>query len=156
MPQYGDDLFQGSDNELFDSSTNVQLPPSLLGQEQEETNEISRRRRQTGDGTEVERKLVVATLLFKDLGQVMPESYDTSGGLYLPDKPVINSPVLTVAVYDGRNPYYRQGTICTENPPWNGTDIPVVLLDPVFLEFKLLQGENRSKPQCVYWDFNLP
>ncbi|XP_078595188.1 cadherin EGF LAG seven-pass G-type receptor 2-like isoform X2 [Branchiostoma floridae x Branchiostoma japonicum] len=141
MPQYGDDLFQGSDNELFDSSTNVQLPPSLLGQEEEETNEISRKRRQTGDGTEVERKLVVATLLFKDLGQVMPESYDTSGGLYLPDKPVINSPVLTVAVYDGSE---------------NGTDIPVVLLDPVFLEFKLLQGENRSKPQCVYWDFNLP
>jgi hypothetical protein len=54
--------------------------------------------------------------------------------LRLPQNPVMNSPVVSVAVFHGRN--FLRG----------------VLESPISLEFRLLQTANRSKAICVQWD----
>lgn len=54
--------------------------------------------------------------------------------LRLPQNPVMNSPVVSVAVFHGRN--FLRG----------------VLVSPINLEFRLLQTANRSKAICVQWD----
>lgn len=52
----------------------------------------------------------------------------------LPQNPVMNSPVVSVAVFHGHN--FLRG----------------VLESPISLEFRLLQTANRSKAICVQWD----
>lgn len=54
--------------------------------------------------------------------------------LRLPQNPVMNSPVVSVAVFHRRN--FLRG----------------VLESPISLEFRLLQTANRSKAICVQWD----
>lgn len=54
--------------------------------------------------------------------------------LRLPENPVMNSPVVSVAVFHGRS--FLSG----------------VLESPISLEFRLLQTANRSKAICVQWD----
>lgn len=54
--------------------------------------------------------------------------------LRLPQNPVMNSPVVSVAVFHGRS--FLRG----------------VLVSPINLEFRLLQTANRSKAICVQWD----
>lgn len=54
--------------------------------------------------------------------------------LRVPQNPVMNSPVVSVAVFHGRN--FLRG----------------VLESPISLEFRLLQTANRSKAICVQWD----
>ncbi|XP_011373757.1 cadherin EGF LAG seven-pass G-type receptor 3 [Pteropus vampyrus] len=54
--------------------------------------------------------------------------------MWLPQNPVMNSPVVSVAVFHGRN--FLRG----------------VLESPISLEFRLLQTANRSKAICVQWD----
>lgn len=52
----------------------------------------------------------------------------------LPPHPVMNSPVVSVAVFRGRS--FLRGA----------------LEAPLSLEFRLLQTANRSKAICVQWD----
>uniref|UniRef100_A0A8C6MG79 Cadherin EGF LAG seven-pass G-type receptor 3 n=1 Tax=Nothobranchius furzeri TaxID=105023 RepID=A0A8C6MG79_NOTFU len=56
----------------------------------------------------------------------------------LPRHPVMNSPVVTVAIYS------------------NQTFVDGHLDQPIQLEFKLLETANRSKPLCVQWNHSSP
>lgn len=56
----------------------------------------------------------------------------------LPRHPVMNSPVVSVSVYN------------------NQTFVSGHLDQPILLEFKLLETANRSKPLCVQWNHSSP
>uniref|UniRef100_A0A672P6X0 Cadherin EGF LAG seven-pass G-type receptor 3 n=1 Tax=Sinocyclocheilus grahami TaxID=75366 RepID=A0A672P6X0_SINGR len=56
----------------------------------------------------------------------------------LPRHPVLNSPVVSVSVYN------------------NQTFVEGFLDTPVLLEFRLLETSNRSKPLCVQWNHSSP
>uniref|UniRef100_A0AAX7TNR5 Cadherin, EGF LAG seven-pass G-type receptor 3 n=1 Tax=Astatotilapia calliptera TaxID=8154 RepID=A0AAX7TNR5_ASTCA len=58
--------------------------------------------------------------------------------LQLPRHPVMNSPVVTISVYN------------------NQTFVGGHLEQPILLEFKLLETANRSKPLCVQWNHSSP
>lgn len=55
----------------------------------------------------------------------------------LPNRPVINTPVVSAMVYS------------------EGTPLPSSLQRPVSVEFALLETEERSKPVCVFWNHSL-
>lgn len=56
----------------------------------------------------------------------------------LPRHPVLNSPVVTVSMYN------------------NHSFVEGFLESPVMLEFRLLETSNRSKPLCVQWNHTSP
>ncbi|XP_075820597.1 cadherin EGF LAG seven-pass G-type receptor 3 isoform X4 [Microtus pennsylvanicus] len=78
---------------------------------------------------------IVILLVYRTLGGLLPAQFQAERrGARLPQNPVMNSPVVSVAVFHGRN--FLSG----------------VLVSPINLEFRLLQTANRSKAICVQWD----
>ncbi|XP_047419247.1 cadherin EGF LAG seven-pass G-type receptor 3 isoform X3 [Sciurus carolinensis] len=78
---------------------------------------------------------IVILLMYRTLGGLLPAQFQAERrGARLPQNPVMNSPVVSVAVFHGRN--FLRG----------------VLESPISLEFRLLQTANRSKAICVQWD----
>lgn len=55
----------------------------------------------------------------------------------LPNRPVINTPVVSAVVY-------------SEGPP-----LPSPLERPLRLDLPLLETEERTKPVCVFWNHSL-
>uniref|UniRef100_A0A8C6HNE7 Cadherin, EGF LAG seven-pass G-type receptor 1 n=1 Tax=Mus spicilegus TaxID=10103 RepID=A0A8C6HNE7_MUSSI len=89
----------------------------------------SRRRRHPDEPGQFAVALVV---IYRTLGQLLPEHYDPDHrSLRLPNRPVINTPVVSAMVYS------------------EGTPLPSSLQRPVLVEFSLLETEERSKPVCV-------
>ncbi|XP_075816371.1 cadherin EGF LAG seven-pass G-type receptor 1 isoform X1 [Microtus pennsylvanicus] len=80
---------------------------------------------------------VALVIIYRTLGQLLPEHYDPDHrSLRLPNRPVINTPVVSAMVYS------------------EGTPLPS-LQRPVLVEFALLETEERSKPVCVFWNHSL-
>uniref|UniRef100_A0A8C1T8Y9 Cadherin, EGF LAG seven-pass G-type receptor 3 n=1 Tax=Cyprinus carpio TaxID=7962 RepID=A0A8C1T8Y9_CYPCA len=78
---------------------------------------------------------IVILLIYRSLGAALPSKYHTDRrGIRLPRHPVLNSPVVSVSVYN------------------NQTFVEGFLDTPVLLEFLLLETSNRSKPLCVQWN----
>uniref|UniRef100_A0A8C1QX35 Cadherin, EGF LAG seven-pass G-type receptor 3 n=1 Tax=Cyprinus carpio TaxID=7962 RepID=A0A8C1QX35_CYPCA len=78
---------------------------------------------------------IVILLIYRSLGAALPSKYHTDRrGVRLPRHPVLNSPVVSVSVYN------------------NQTFVEGFLDTPVLLEFLLLETSNRSKPLCVQWN----
>ncbi|KAM5292012.1 cadherin EGF LAG seven-pass G-type receptor 3 isoform 2-T2 [Ctenodactylus gundi] len=78
---------------------------------------------------------IVILLVYRTLGGLLPAQFQAERrGTRLPQNPVMNSPVVSVAVFHGRS--FLRG----------------VLESPISLEFRLLQTANRSKAICVQWD----
>ncbi|XP_061910438.1 cadherin EGF LAG seven-pass G-type receptor 3 isoform X1 [Entelurus aequoreus] len=78
---------------------------------------------------------IVILLIYRSLGGALPPKYHTDRrGVRLPRHPVMNSPVVTISVYN------------------NQTFVGGHLDQPILLEFKLLETANRSKPLCVQWN----
>ncbi|XP_042137625.2 cadherin EGF LAG seven-pass G-type receptor 3 isoform X2 [Peromyscus maniculatus bairdii] len=78
---------------------------------------------------------IVILLVYRTLGGLLPAQFQAERrGARLPQNPVMNSPVVSVAVFHGRS--FLRG----------------VLVSPINLEFRLLQTANRSKAICVQWD----
>lgn len=78
---------------------------------------------------------IVILLVYRTLGGLLPAQFQAERrGARVPQNPVMNSPVVSVAVFHGRN--FLRG----------------VLESPISLEFRLLQTANRSKAICVQWD----
>ncbi|XP_021113438.1 cadherin EGF LAG seven-pass G-type receptor 3 isoform X2 [Heterocephalus glaber] len=78
---------------------------------------------------------IVILLVYRTLGGLLPAQFQAERrGARLPQNPVMNSPVVSVAVFHGHN--FLRG----------------VLESPISLEFHLLQTTNRSKAICVQWD----
>ncbi|XP_058529592.1 cadherin EGF LAG seven-pass G-type receptor 1 isoform X1 [Ochotona princeps] len=94
-----------------------------------------RRRRHPDEPSQVAVALVV---IYRTLGQLLPDHYDPDRrSLRLPNRPVINTPVVSTVVY-------------SEGPP-----VSSPLERPIQLEFALLETEERTKPVCVFWNHSL-
>uniref|UniRef100_A0A452RIB8 Cadherin EGF LAG seven-pass G-type receptor 1 n=1 Tax=Ursus americanus TaxID=9643 RepID=A0A452RIB8_URSAM len=81
---------------------------------------------------------VALVIIYRTLGQLLPERYDPDRrSLRLPNRPVINTPVVSATVYS------------------EGAALPSPLERPVLVEHVLLETEERSKPVCVFWNHSI-
>uniref|UniRef100_A0A3Q4N9N8 Cadherin, EGF LAG seven-pass G-type receptor 3 n=1 Tax=Neolamprologus brichardi TaxID=32507 RepID=A0A3Q4N9N8_NEOBR len=129
FPRYHTTPFRGQ--AFWDPYTHVILPPAAL----------------TGEYTAAKHTAalpeppitIVILLIYRSLGAALPPKYHTDRrGVRLPRHPVMNSPVVTISVYN------------------NQTFVGGHLEQPILLEFKLLETANRSKPLCVQWNHSSP
>ncbi|XP_068192818.1 cadherin EGF LAG seven-pass G-type receptor 3 [Antennarius striatus] len=166
FPRYHNTLFRGQ--ALWDPYTHVILPPAALvpqRQQQHSWREKDQAQKEalppqntppapvsisvnhTGEYAAARRKVsmpeqpiaIVILLIYRSLGGALPPKYNTDRrGVRLPRHPVMNSPVVSISVYN------------------NHTFVGGHLDQPILLEFKLLETANRSKPLCVQWNHSSP
>uniref|UniRef100_A0A8C1TDI3 Cadherin, EGF LAG seven-pass G-type receptor 3 n=1 Tax=Cyprinus carpio TaxID=7962 RepID=A0A8C1TDI3_CYPCA len=145
FPRYHSTLFRGQ--ALWDAHTHVVLPPTALVPQRNfspsPAGPVNLLANQTLEATTARRSLslqeapvsIVILLIYRSLGAALPSKYHTDRrGIRLPRHPVLNSPVVSVSVYN------------------NQTFVEGFLDTPVLLEFLLLETSNRSKPLCVQWN----
>ncbi|XP_057179691.1 cadherin EGF LAG seven-pass G-type receptor 1 isoform X2 [Triplophysa rosa] len=78
---------------------------------------------------------VAAVIIHRTLGHLLPERYDPDRrSLRLPNRPVINTPIVSTTVYS------------------EGKPLHMPLEQPITLDYNLLETEERSKPVCVFWN----
>nr|XP_055185393.1 LOW QUALITY PROTEIN: cadherin EGF LAG seven-pass G-type receptor 1 [Nyctereutes procyonoides] len=95
-------------------------------------------RRQKRHPDEPGRFAVALVIIYRTLGQLLPERYDPDRrSLRLPNRPVINTPVVSAVVYS------------------EGAPLPSPLERPVLVEHVLLETEERTKPVCVFWNHSV-
>ncbi|XP_004775523.2 cadherin EGF LAG seven-pass G-type receptor 1 isoform X1 [Mustela putorius furo] len=95
-----------------------------------------RRRKRHPD--EPGRFAVALVIIYRTLGRLLPERYDPDRrSLRLPNRPVINTPVVSAVVYS------------------EGAALPSPLERPVLVEHVLLETEERTKPVCVFWNHSI-
>uniref|UniRef100_A0A671R1L4 Cadherin EGF LAG seven-pass G-type receptor 1-like n=1 Tax=Sinocyclocheilus anshuiensis TaxID=1608454 RepID=A0A671R1L4_9TELE len=81
---------------------------------------------------------VAAVIIYKSLGQLLPEHYDPDRrSLRLPNRPVINTPIVSTTVYS------------------EGEPLHIPLERPITLDYNLLETEERTKPVCVFWNHSI-
>ncbi|XP_053752980.1 cadherin EGF LAG seven-pass G-type receptor 3 isoform X9 [Panthera pardus] len=144
-PRYHSNLFRGQD--AWDPHTHVLLPPQSPRPSPPEVLSTSSSSTENYTSSSVGPPLappepepepgisIVILLVYRTLGGLLPAQFQAERrGARLPQNPVMNSPVVSVAVFHGRN--FLRG----------------VLESPISLEFRLLQTANRSKAICVQWD----
>ncbi|XP_034514164.1 cadherin EGF LAG seven-pass G-type receptor 3 isoform X5 [Ailuropoda melanoleuca] len=144
-PRYHSNLFRGQD--AWDPHTHVLLPsqsprpspPEVLStssSSMENSTASSAAPPPAPPEPEPEPGIsIVILLVYRTLGGLLPAQFQAERrGARLPQNPVMNSPVVSVAVFHRRN--FLRG----------------VLASPISLEFRLLQTANRSKAICVQWD----
>ncbi|XP_041858937.1 cadherin EGF LAG seven-pass G-type receptor 3 [Melanotaenia boesemani] len=166
FPRYHNTLFRGQ--ALWDPYTHVILPPAALMPQRQQQNSwrekertekepsthqnaalapVSTSANQTKEYTAARRSVsvpeppitIVIMLIYRSLGAALPPKYHADRrGVRLPRHPVMNSPVVSVSVYN------------------NQTFVGGQLDQPILLEFKLLETANRSKPLCVQWNHSSP
>ncbi|XP_035377944.1 cadherin EGF LAG seven-pass G-type receptor 3 isoform X2 [Electrophorus electricus] len=147
FPRYHSTLFRGQ--ALWDAHTHVVVPPSALMPQRSfipappapapvniianQTPEVPAARRSVWLPESSISYVIV--LIYRSLGVALPPKYHTDRrGVRLPRHPVLNSPVVSVSVYN------------------NQSFVEGLLESPVLLEFRLLETSNRSKPLCVQWN----
>ncbi|KAL4624920.1 cadherin EGF LAG seven-pass G-type receptor 1 [Arapaima gigas] len=82
--------------------------------------------------------LVAMVIVYRSLGQLLPEQYDPDRrSLRLPNRPVINTPIVSTAVHSEVAP------------------LPMPLEQPITLDYTLLETEERTKPVCVFWNHSI-
>uniref|UniRef100_A0A4W5NWW5 Cadherin EGF LAG seven-pass G-type receptor 1b n=1 Tax=Hucho hucho TaxID=62062 RepID=A0A4W5NWW5_9TELE len=82
---------------------------------------------------------VAVVIIYRTLGQLLPENYDVDRrSLRLPKRPIINTPIVSTVVYS------------------EGVPSTPLLAQPITLEYTLLETEERTKPVCVYWNHSIP
>ncbi|XP_065103163.1 cadherin EGF LAG seven-pass G-type receptor 3 isoform X1 [Paramisgurnus dabryanus] len=154
FPRYhSSTLFRGQ--ALWDAHTHVVLPPAALVPQRNPSpvlapspaSPVNLLANHTVEATAARRSLalqeapitIVILLIYRSLGAALPPKYHTDRrGVRLPRHPVLNSPVVSVSVYN------------------NQTFVEGFLDTPVLLEFRLLETSNRSKPLCVQWNHSSP
>uniref|UniRef100_A0A8C6MFJ0 Cadherin EGF LAG seven-pass G-type receptor 3 n=1 Tax=Nothobranchius furzeri TaxID=105023 RepID=A0A8C6MFJ0_NOTFU len=145
FPRYHATMFRGQT--LWDPYTHVTLPPAALIARHAASAPISASTNHTKEYTAARRSAslpetpftIVILLIYRSLGAALPPKYHADRrGVRLPRHPVMNSPVVTVAIYS------------------NQTFVDGHLDQPIQLEFKLLETANRSKPLCVQWNHSSP
>ncbi|KAI4874532.1 hypothetical protein NFI96_008030 [Prochilodus magdalenae] len=145
FPRYHSTLFRGQ--LLWDSHSHVVLPPSALVPQRNYSPSppasVSLLANQTPEVPAARRAVwlpdppitIVILLVYRSLGAALPPKYHTDRrGVRLPRHPVLNSPVVSVSVYN------------------NQSFVEGFLDSPILLEFRLLETSNRSKPLCVQWN----
>ncbi|XP_048650555.1 cadherin EGF LAG seven-pass G-type receptor 3 isoform X2 [Marmota marmota marmota] len=143
-PRYHSNLFRGQDawdphtHVLLPSQTPRSFPSEVLPTSSNMENSTASSVVPSSAPPEPEPESgisIVILLVYRTLGGLLPAQFQAERrGARLPQNPVMNSPVVSVAVFHGRN--FLKG----------------VLESPISLEFRLLQTANRSKAICVQWD----
>uniref|UniRef100_A0A3Q2EIF3 Cadherin, EGF LAG seven-pass G-type receptor 3 n=1 Tax=Cyprinodon variegatus TaxID=28743 RepID=A0A3Q2EIF3_CYPVA len=123
FPRYHNTLFRGQ--AVWDPYTHVILPPAALVPQRQQHS------RKDKEQIERQEKILTQAFIFQPLENAVLS-------LRLPRHPVMNSPVVTISVYN------------------NQTFVGGHLDQPILLEFKLLETANRSKPLCVQWNHSSP
>ncbi|XP_043823673.1 cadherin EGF LAG seven-pass G-type receptor 1 [Dromiciops gliroides] len=97
---------------------------------------LSRRRKRHPD--EWSQHAVALVLIYRSLGQLLPEQYDPDRrSLRLPHRPIINTPIVSTLLHsEGVMPPNQPGR-------------------PILIEYTLLETEERTKPVCVSWNHSL-
>uniref|UniRef100_A0A671YU77 Cadherin EGF LAG seven-pass G-type receptor 3 n=1 Tax=Sparus aurata TaxID=8175 RepID=A0A671YU77_SPAAU len=125
--------------------THIDFSISASGPQNASPEPVSIAANQTGEYTAARRSIsmpeqpitIVIMLIYRSLGAALPPKYHTDRrGVRLPRHPVMNSPVVSISVYN------------------NQTFVRGHLDQPILLEFKLLETANRSKPLCVQWNYS--
>ncbi|XP_077025300.1 cadherin EGF LAG seven-pass G-type receptor 1 [Tamandua tetradactyla] len=126
------DFFRASEKREGPTGRRAVLQTVPPGPEAETEAPSRRRRRHPADPGH---SAVALVLIYRTLGQLLPEHYDPDRrSLRLPSRPVINTAVVSAAVYS------------------EGAPLPSPLERPVLVESALLETEERSKPVCVFWN----
>ncbi|XP_032898448.1 cadherin EGF LAG seven-pass G-type receptor 2 isoform X3 [Amblyraja radiata] len=103
---------------------------------EEESTPLNRKRRHPDP---IEEDAIVSIIIYWSLGELLPEQYDPDKrSLRVPKRPVINSPVVTVAVHDHDELLQHQ------------------LEKPIRVQYRLFHTEERTKPICVFWNHSIP
>nr|XP_039333568.1 cadherin EGF LAG seven-pass G-type receptor 3 isoform X2 [Saimiri boliviensis boliviensis] len=141
-PRYHSNLFRGQD--AWDPHTHVLLPSQSPWPSPSEVLPTSSSTENSTTSSVIPPPVplepepgisIVILLVYRTLGGLLPAQFQAERrGARLPQNPVMNSPVVSVAVFRGR--HFLRG----------------VLESPISLEFRLLQTANRSKAICVQWD----
>uniref|UniRef100_A0A2I3H1V3 Cadherin EGF LAG seven-pass G-type receptor 3 n=1 Tax=Nomascus leucogenys TaxID=61853 RepID=A0A2I3H1V3_NOMLE len=141
-PRYHSNLFRGQD--AWDPHTHVLLPSQSPRPSPSEVLPTSSSMENSTTSSVVPPPAppepepgisIIILLVYRTLGGLLPAQFQAERrGARLPQNPVMNSPVVSVAVFHGRN--FLRG----------------ILESPISLEFRLLQTVNRSKAICVQWD----
>ncbi|TRY66866.1 hypothetical protein DNTS_033032, partial [Danionella cerebrum] len=137
FPRYHSTLFRGQ--AVWDAHTHVILPPAALVSHRNfipsPAGPVNLLANQTLEATAARRSSslqevpvsIVIVLIYRGLGAALPPKYHTDRrGVRLPRHPVLNSPVVSVSVYN------------------NQTFVEGFLDSPVQLEFRLLETSNRG------------
>ncbi|KAJ8262011.1 hypothetical protein GJAV_G00161080 [Gymnothorax javanicus] len=81
---------------------------------------------------------VAVVIIYRSLGQLLPERYDPDRrSMRVPTRPVINTPIVSATVYS------EEGSL------------PTPLKNPITLDYRLLETEERTKPVCVFWNHSI-
>ncbi|XP_028822608.1 cadherin EGF LAG seven-pass G-type receptor 3 isoform X2 [Denticeps clupeoides] len=151
FPRYHGTLFRGQPS--WDPHTHVVLPPAALVPQRHGYSappppvSVNLQANQTSEVASPRRAAllpdppitIVILLIYRSLGVALPPKYHTDRrGVRLPRHPVMNSPVVSVTVFNNR------------------TFLDGALESPLVLEFRLLETANRSKPLCVQWNHTSP
>uniref|UniRef100_A0A8W4FN43 Cadherin EGF LAG seven-pass G-type receptor 1 n=1 Tax=Sus scrofa TaxID=9823 RepID=A0A8W4FN43_PIG len=111
-------------------------PPDRKGEPGAETEALFRRRKRHPE--EPGQFAIALVMIYRTLGQLLPEHYEPDRrSLRLPNRPVINTPVVSAVVYS------------------EGAPLPSPLERPVRVEHVLLETEERTKPVCVFWNHSI-
>uniref|UniRef100_A0A6Q2XMX3 Cadherin EGF LAG seven-pass G-type receptor 1 n=1 Tax=Esox lucius TaxID=8010 RepID=A0A6Q2XMX3_ESOLU len=110
--------------------------PSQTQSPKEEDHTLSNKRRRHVESAP---PLVAVVTVFRSLGQLLPERYDPDRRSLsrLPNRPVINTPIVSTVVYSEASPLLSP------------------LDPPITLEYTLLETEERTKPVCVFWNHSI-
>ncbi|CAI9730365.1 cadherin EGF LAG seven-pass G-type receptor 2 isoform X1 [Octopus vulgaris] len=112
---------------MFDKDTNIQLPRSLLITERKLFGTIPPHK-QNPSG-----KAIVGYMIYRSLGDVMPENYDETVRR-IPDRPMaISTPIISLILQNQQHHVTGHTS------------------EPINITFKQLVNHNRTSPQCVYW-----
>ncbi|KAM4619207.1 cadherin EGF LAG seven-pass G-type receptor 1-like [Polymixia lowei] len=81
---------------------------------------------------------VAVVIVYRTLGDLLPENYDQDRrSLRLPNRPVINTPIVSTVVYS------------------DGLPLNAPLEEPITLQYRLLETQERTKPLCVFWNHSI-
>ncbi|CDQ84092.1 unnamed protein product [Oncorhynchus mykiss] len=120
-------------DKVVDLSPSVE--PSHTGAPEEDHTHSNKRRRHVESAAPLP---VAVVIVFRSLGQLLPERYDPDRrSLRLPNRPVINTPIVSTLVYS------------------EGSPLSSPLDPPITLEYTLLETEERTKPVCVFWNHSI-
>uniref|UniRef100_A0A8C7W051 Cadherin EGF LAG seven-pass G-type receptor 1 n=1 Tax=Oncorhynchus mykiss TaxID=8022 RepID=A0A8C7W051_ONCMY len=109
--------------------------PSHTGAPEEDHTHSNKRRRHVESAAPLP---VAVVIVFRSLGQLLPERYDPDRrSLRLPNRPVINTPIVSTLVYS------------------EGSPLSSPLDPPITLAYTLLETEERTKPVCVFWNHSI-
>ncbi|XP_043944319.1 cadherin EGF LAG seven-pass G-type receptor 1 [Protopterus annectens] len=133
---FPENLFRPTESKVMTANkTSSQKNPPGQGSSHPPYNDRNFSKRTKRQLDETSQYAVVVVIIYRSVGQLLPESYDPDRrSLRLPNRPVINTPVVSITVHKEGDPQ------------------PSVLERPFTVEYTMLETEERTKPVCVFWN----